>query len=424
MSTTTLWPWPHRDADGQVLGFGARERQFLRQATVFWDSAEWRAPGLADAGFEPIEALGKGWTDMVDLFLNTARIARWDGVIENCFATASPRDIEYALADVPDAEVRAMLASGQPIPFAPDADLLRLWQAADKRGTGIDPKRPYGTAHVARDIRAMIDPDKTLGRNAFKARRDRLESEMMLMLLRFVQGAELPFDDYVRDETHAWVPISSLAERPQDRIGHGDWVDRLYLPYVYGMRAYLATMKASAQLMWEGRLQGGFEELCRQMKLGDAWDRSAHGYSAVPLETLLTAGLAGFDEAAHPKGQKPMTRMLVRLLNAQNRFGEALALMERAGERPERAPRGDEGITPALVYSYEWALAELGAEMLRRRIWLDDPELERQAGGLDWSLLFDLLHNADMPPAAQKDLAEHMQAIAAQLQFMRGPCVS
>lgn len=90
---------------------------------------------------------------------------------------------------------------------------------------------------------------------------------------------------------------------------------------------------------------------------------------------------------------------------------------------PSRVREARDGITPELVFQTEGALAQLGIEMSRTGKYLDamgPPALP----GLSWSWLHDILHTDPRELAPEADhLAQHMQAVAAQLQFMRGPYV-
>lgn len=206
MLSKAKWPWPHKHAANAEVEFGPRELNRIRGLTVCWNPGEAGAAGLADSSFLEFDGLPTDEELLTDLFFQTAKLAHWGGVIRNPFGQAQGAADEEAhcLADIPDQGVADLLRTGEDIEFAPDDDLLALWSEANLRGEGIDCKRPFGSGNVSGDIRAVIDPDKDLSNAAFSKRRKHLESRMMLMLLRFVQAADLPFGTYRRDEGYQW----------------------------------------------------------------------------------------------------------------------------------------------------------------------------------------------------------------------------
>ena len=421
MEKTGFWPWPHRDAGSAQVSFGPEQLAFIRSLTVCWNPAETGAAGLADEAFLDMEGASEDQLTLIEMFLNTASMPDWAGPVRNPFgqAGADPDDMAVCLEDVPDQSVAEILRSGQDFDFAPEDDLLTLWREADLRGEGIDPKRPFGTGHVSRDVRALIDPEKTLSNAAFSKRRKLLESQLMLMLLRFVQAAELPFGDYARDADWHGHPAAEVAARTGEEIDHQEWVSRLYPGQIYQTQDYTKTLQAAGHLMWEGRLKGSYGALADSLELGNFYGVAEHTYSDVPIEDMVRTGLEAFAEGE----LKPLTRMMVRILNSQSKFKKARKLLKRSGALPDKKVSYRDGISPELVFHAEAVLARLGRKMKKTGLYLDAMERVKLPG-LSWSWLDDL-QRADayeMDPA-QSHLVEHLQAVAAQLQFMRGPYV-
>lgn len=391
----------------------------IRRLTVCWNSVEAGAAGLADSDFIELVDADDQLLDLVDMFLSTAKIKSWSGRVDNPFGAKAVTGemMEVCLNDVPDADVARILRAGEPFDLKPDDDLLALWAEANLRGEGIDPKRPFGSGNVSGDVRAIIDPDKTLSNVAFSKRRKTLESQLMFMLLRFVQAADLPEGTYVRDEHWQWLPQSKAGSGPGEDISHEEWVTRLYPGQIYQTRDYIKTLMAARHLMWEGRLQGNYTEVTTAMKLGNFYGIAEYTHSEVSIEEVLRLGLEHFGETE----LKPLTRMMVRVLNSQSRFDEALALLAQRDAVPQQTVRCRDGITPDLVFQSEAALARMGQQMQKTGMYLDALPVQ-DLPGLQWGWLYDILRADPRELAPEADhLALHMQAVAAQLQFMRGP---
>ena len=422
MAKTGFWPWPHKDSGSAEVAFGPEQIEFIRNLSVCWNGAESGAAGLADAQFLELDGGGGAVETLVEMFLHTARIADWSGPVRNPFGRkdADRDDMEYCLEGIPDKRVAEMLRKGEDFMFEPCDDLLKLWAEADLRGHGIDPKRPFGTGNVSRDVRALVDPDRKLSNAAFGKRRALLESQLMLMLLRFVQAAELPFDDYARDADWTWLPAEEVRAKTGEEIDHAEWVSRLYPGQMYQTRDYTKTLRAAGHLMWEGRLKGSYREISGSMDLDNFYGVNEYTYSAVPSEEIIRKGLEAFDEGE----LKPLTRMMVRVLNSQSKFTQAQELLAKSGALPKEVPSYRDGISPALVFQAESELARLGRQMDETGLYLDAMEDTYRLQGVSWSWLFDLMRSdAYEVDETQAHLVEHLQAVAAQMQFMRGPYV-
>ena len=419
MTQTAVWPWPERTYGVTKVTLGENELAFIRGLTVMWNSAEHGAAGLADADFYELEDSPDETLSLVEMFLSTAKIDSWAGQVRNPFG-AIPDDASYWFDHVPDSDIAARLRSGEDIAFKPDADLIRLWKSADLRGTGIDPKRPFGSGHVSRDVRALIDTDKAMKPKAFRARMKHLEAQMLLMLLRFVQNAELPLGDYARGSDGRWVPADMLETGAGAEITHEEWVQRLYPGQIYQTRDYVKTLRAAAHLMWEGRLSGEYRTVSESLALGNAYGVPERTYSEVSTDEAARVGLSAFQE----EELKPLTRIMVRILNSQSRFDEALKVLETSDALPDAVFDQRDGITPSFVLQAEATLARIGQRVLADGVYIDAMESFPKLPGMSWRWLYDILYaDPRAQEGTQPHLVQHMQAIAAQIRFMRGPFV-
>lgn len=267
-----LWTWRSLSEGRSLTEVTEEHLSRIRTLTVIWNEAESGAAVLAEADFTEIENLRndadeEGFLNALEVFMTTATVAGFEGMIQNPYARAGEDD-RYGLENTPSREIADQLLSGQDIDYRAEPDEITLWQNANRRAWGIDPKRPFGSESVSRDVRALVDPDKTLSNATFAKRRKWLESRMLFLLQFFVQNATLAPGLWRRGDDWVWCPVRpDDPPPPGEPLTRAQWMSRMYLQNHYENQEYTETIHALAHLTWNNRLSGSYADLVRQFSI-------------------------------------------------------------------------------------------------------------------------------------------------------------
>jgi hypothetical protein len=421
---TALWTWRDVYEDPRDVTFDADGLKLIRSLNVIWESAEAGAAGVDLDEFDEVSDAGADIEALIDLFLTTATLPTPKGVIRPPYDKASVEEMGWMLEDIPDAEIKAQVLSGEDIAFEATAQDQLLWSEANIGSEGINCKRPFGTGNVSSDLRALMDPDKKLSNQAFGKLRKQAEARMVLYLMFFVQTAELHFDDYTRDKTYAWVPSSSIDREAGERIDRETWCDRVSGIVHSQCKDYTKTAMAVGQLVWEDRLQGDYPALNTRLRLHDFYEDFFTPRYVGLVREMLETGLEAFPETDLPVLEKTMTLTLLRVLNGTGDFDAARDLMQKHGiweidpNTCSLSPLNAE----AVVF-FESIAARMGLGQIERE------NFERRAFGAirgPSNFFFDILHDiGEWKDGCPKDVPFYRYsracAVIAQLQIMRGP---
>lgn len=418
---TGVWVWQNlEEADG-VVEVTQDHLDAIRKLAVCWDDVEHGAPCLLDEDFHDLA--GTPIERVVDMFLAAATLAGFAGTIVNRYRGAGKKAVAL-LDSVPDPEVAALFASGKDIAFEATPDLLALWTEADKRGIGIDPKRPYGSESVSRDVRAIVDPEKKLANAAFARLFMQLESRMMLLLQFFVQNAELAPGVYRRG-AQGWHVVAPDAPAHAEQLTREEWCTRLYCQMFYQCADYRNTLGHLASLAWDNRLSGEYADLCRQYKLDNHFDNDRHAKWQGDVLERLQAGLASFPEHKDTTPRPWFTLTLTRIANAQARFDDARDLLEQTGLFDLDPTDMDLAtVNPPGVAFLESVIARRGLGLI------SEDEFQAILAGTHsqfrtpqsfWDFVYGVLHARERyEDSADSPGVVHAQATAAQIELMRG----
>lgn len=424
MNEKGYWPWPGWMEGVKEVEFGPEELSSIRKLAVLWDIGETGAAGLADEDLVELDDSDDALMNLVEMFLNTAKVKNFDGVIRNPYrlGTHDPTVIEACLGPVPDQEIAGLLRSGAEIPLKAGPDDLALWRNASLRGTGIDPKRPFGSGNVSRDIRAIVDPDKTLNSRRFAAYRKTIESRQMLLLQFFVQNAELPFGAYATDDRSQWVSVDELGGARGEWIARDRWISNVAAAHHYQTEAFARTAQAAAHLLWENRLEGDYAALVRSLKLDNHYGVSESSWSRVPTLEIVERGLEAFPEDELEDEDKTLTLMLVRIYLSQSRFQDALDLLEKAkvGSAFEK-PKNLTPYRPESLFYLEGFLARMGKEVLAQGVYASHRDSRARRSGPEYPWVTYLEETHECPPDEDQIYFWRAKANDAQFNLLRGP---
>jgi hypothetical protein len=418
------WIWANLEAERSVTTVTEEHLAAIRNLVAYWEPAETGAAGLADEDFlELYDAMEPEFEGALEVFMTSADLPQFKGKISNPYRDASEEQ-RALIEDVPDKDIRALLVSGEDIEFEASGEELALWREANRQASGINPKRPFGSENVSRDVRAIVDPEKTLSNAAFSKKRKHLESRLLLLLQYFVQNAKLEPGTWRRGEDWVWRLTDPDEPPPAEDLTRTEWVQRMYSQLFYEHREYHETLRCLAHLIWNNRLEGSYSELVRQFKLETHFDGSQSIYEG-RSEDRLRAALTHFPEKiTADDGQCWFTMMLVRLLNAQARFPEARDVLEKAGIFDMPAKTVDFGSINAMGLLFlEVIIVRRGLELL------DDDEFQSILAGCHsrwrtesdlWRFVYDVQHDPDRIEDPKNLGLPHAQSVAVQLEVMRG----
>ena len=422
---TAPWIWQECQSELSITTVTADDLAEIRKLAVYWETAENGAAGLADEGFLELDRDGGQLSTVVDIFLNTATLPQLGGMIVNRYADADDSDKSVLLGDVPDPEIRVQLMSGDDIEFEATEQDRALWAEANLGDAGIDPKRPFGSENVSRQIRPILDPDKTLSRKEWAAYLQRAESRMMLMLQFFVQNAQLETGDYRRDAGYNWQLIADDGAYAEN-LTRVEWAERMSGQMWYECIEYTKTLRALIHLVWENRLEGTYAQLAEQFKLANHFDSEREQKYSGTVEDRLQAALQHFPERKGETGQPWFTLSYARLLNAAARFEEAKQVLRQADLFDIDASHVDlTTINPLGVALLESLVTKRGLEII------GDAEFQDIISGIHrewrtkptsvWSFVWDVQHDEERyRDEADSPGLSHAQAVAAQIELMRG----
>ncbi|KAB2688454.1 hypothetical protein [Brucella tritici] len=424
-----FWTWRSLSEGRSLTEVTEEHLSRIRTLTVVWNEAESGAAVLADADFTEIENLGndadeESFLNALEVFMTTATVAGFEGMIQNPYARAG-KDDRCALENTPSREIADQLLSGQDIDYRAEPDEITLWQNANRRACGIDPKRPYGSESVSRDVRALIDPDKKLSNAAFAKRRKWLESRMLLVLQFFVQNATLAPGLWRRGDDWVWRPVQpDDPPPPGEPLTRAEWMSRMDRQTYYENREYTETIHALAHLTWNNRLSGSYSDLVRQFSLANHFDSRIRAEYEGTLDERFRAALAAFPERRGDGSIPWFTLSYVRILNAQARFDEARAVLEAADLF--EIDNDEVNLSTVNPIGLAWAeglIARHGAGVMsedeyqaalfgEHPQWYVEPTL--------WSFVWDLHYNPDrFKDTAQEPGMAHARALASQLELSR-----
>jgi predicted Rdx family selenoprotein len=425
---TAPWIWPERRHD-KHLTFTDAHLASVRSLLFAWDTAESGAAALAAPADQSIPDGDDEMSLVIDLFLNKARLEIHRGTIRNPFAddALTDEDITLLINGIPDSTTRKLIAGREDISFDASADELALWQEAYRYHGGINPKRPFGSESVSRDVRAIVDPERKLTNAAFSKYRKQLESRLALLLVFFVQHAELAAGDYVcRDAV--WFAKDALpADESAEMVSEGEWCNRL-LRETYMMHSYcITTYGLLNRLALEGRLSGSFAAMVDQFRLWDLYhEPGTTAYEGSLLDYALAA-IRHFPETSGDAEDSLFTLTAARVLNSLARFAEADDLLKRAKLSPQASKKivtkGTE-VTYAVVAALERLIADLGLERIKPADVVDILEgFDENYSEFGWggyglvNMLGDINNTFG---DVRRDEVDHARAATMQLNIMRG----
>ncbi|MEM1182558.1 MAG: hypothetical protein AAGM22_29705 [Acidobacteriota bacterium] len=408
--STAPWTWRERGADPPI-DFGPAHLDAIRALKVGFEEVE---NGAACVELPANSEAPEDFERAVDLFLNHATLDRFAGRVRNPYVGPDDPDLDL-LQDTPDSEIRELFASGVDFDFEASPAELALFAEADLRSSGIDPKRPFGSESVGRDVKRIIDPERTLNRKQFRAARAHAESRMMVLLQFFVQNAELEPGSYARVD-HEWQRLGSDGPET-DMLGSDDWYWNIARDFNLQNRIFSDTLFHLHHLVWEGRIDAPYADLVQQLRLHDLYE----DFTEPHFEgTTLEHALAAYDAF----GLRIFAVIAVRALNATARFTEALELfvaVGRADAPPEEADLGSVsypnlGMLEAGIARY--GSGDMDADGFQR--WIAGQHATN-TGRSPYPFVLDMLNLQSMVDVDDPALGWHIRAACAQIAVMRGP---
>ncbi|MQY47117.1 hypothetical protein GAO09_13845 [Rhizobiales bacterium RZME27] len=424
---TGLWTWRKRSEGRGLLEVTEAHLERIRGLTVIWDAGEAGAAVLADDEFSDLDNLDQEDEELatvLGIFMVSARVPAFEGLVRNPYARAGEDD-RFGLDDVPASDIAKLLLSGQDIALKAEPDEVALWDNADRRFYGINPKRPFGSENVSRDVRALVDPEKTLSNAAFAKRRKWLESRLLLLLQFFVQNAVLPLGKWVRDDERNWRLLDPNETPPAgEEISRKEWASRMFLQNYYENRDYTDTLHALFHLARTDRLSGSHADIVKRFKLDNHFDAVSDFAYQGAIEERFLAALKFFPERLKDPGVPWFTLSYARVLNASARFEEAHAVLEAAGVFDiTREELNSSTINTVLIAWVEGLIARYGSGRLPGR------ELFAilNGGHSKWYVqptLISIFQQWRSYPKEYRDDAEepgldHARAMAAQLELIQ-----
>ena len=422
---TALWTWQDVGCAESVTTVTADDIAEIRNLAVYWETAENGAAGLADADFLELGNDTSHFANVVDIFLHNGALPKHKGTIINRYAHADPGDKSILLDDIPDAEIRALFQSGNDIAFEADEHDLALWAEANLRETGIDPKRPFGTGQVARDVRAIIDPDKKLPKKQFTEQLKRAESRMMLLLQFFVQNAQLEPGTYIRGANYMWNPVTG-DEALGEALTRDEWSSRMHYQMRQENEEYHQTARALAHLIWTNRLKGTYSEIAEQFQLANHFDSEGASRYSGTVEERFQAALKHFPERRGETQRPWFTLSYARLLNASARFEEVKAVLEHADLFNIPASEVNlRTVNPLSVALLEGLVAKRGLDIIGEDEFQDilanvHPDWRYQPDSI-WDFVWQVQREGDRYwEESETPGLMHAQALAGQIEMLRG----
>lgn len=410
LPTTAPWIWTLRDRDPVDFDLTADHVSAIRDLVAWWDDTEAEAPGLATPDLVPLG--GRPQTELqtaVEVFLFNATLESWDGPVHSPWGSLPAEEASDLLANLPDAALYDRWRQGGALDLTPSAEARALWAEAGFRASGIDPKRPFGTANLERDLRRLLDPQERLDDEALAALGDRGRAELLPMLQRFVQHATLPLGRYSRADG-TWTPGAA----PTEAIDADEWWWRVCGEAATMNTGYSATVRALHHLVDEGRITGDYTELTQRFALHDHYGASQTLKWTGGWTERLRAAAKAFPE------QRVFHLNLARQANARADFAAArdhLMAMERWTPPLPGLSLAHPG-WPAVVL-LEGLACRRGLGLLDADAFLDAlTDRSHDADATPWDVVYRVLHRGrDLFDDAV--LWRHAEAVSAQIQLMQ-----
>ena len=428
--TNGRWVWRDREQEEDFL-LTPEHIARIRTLAAGWDGAENGAASLmfpyeTDAELDDGEATESLFTPC-EIFLNSADPGDWAGSIASPYAHPPFLGQQSAaeLESVPDQAVIAPLAAGETFAFQAEPAEIALWAEADLRGDGIDPKRPFGSGNVRRDIKQIIDPAGTLSKRDLDALIPRLESRMVLLLQYFLQHAAIEPGVFEQPEGWNWTRKEGTETDGAEFIDAQEWAQRLSSAFHYQTRDYSESCKCLAHLVWEDRVDGDYADMVRQFRLDNFYTIDTHQrYDGTTLD-ILAAGLEAFGGSSDIDARRILMLRAVRIYNSRADYALASALLEQwaghiSGFDPKTHPIG----SPEGLMFFEWLIAARGTDAISDEAFRDllfgSQRSERFADN-PWDWVWKLAHEwDDMTYEDDGPFLAYIQGAAVQLMLMRG----
>jgi hypothetical protein len=432
---TARWIWPPRGLEMTVFAFTEDHRRAIARTIAYWETAEVGAPCLADDAGELLsDAAPSEWTQALDLFMSCAVLPRGVFRVRNPY-----RDMRagasWLLGENDHASDSAVL---DPVRALRDFDFeaqrtdVAAWNAADRRFYGINPKRPFGTSQVCRDLRSVIDPEKSLSTAAWSKQCKQLRSRMLLMLQAFVQHAELAPGVYEKNEHGLWqLQVQRVTAGWEEHLTEGEWQQRLERDAFYRHLDYFATISALQHLVWEARVPGqDYAQWCQQHRLHDLYGPFEDGpgptHDGLLVEKLSTA-LEHFPEDSGEADGSLFTMLKVRASNATAAFAQARdAMIEARLASSQQAAADFSVVSWTNVLHVEQCILERGLGTMSADAWGlavsapgSGPWGDHACTSInDW--IRKLIDACDEFGDVDSVLLAHARAMAAQVKLMLG----
>lgn len=428
--TQALWIW--RDLETpEDFHLTADHIASIRSLAAGWNTLETGAAGLVFPGEAEAGEVDQD-SDLAqacEIFLTCADPGDWRGSIRNPYREPAYRDAlrEGDLALAPDQSVIAPLASGDDFEFTASPEEVKAWSEADLRCHGIDPKRPFGTGNVRRDLAPIVDPDGTLSGKELKQRIDFVQTRMVLTLQYFVQHARIEPGLYGAGDDRQWESRGPESGEKGEWLDHDEWCERIYASFSYQTQDYITCCEHLAYLVWENRASGDYTSLVAQFRLDSFYeDETRRRYDGATIDQLC-AGVEAFAQDFHDGSNIFLSLALVRARNSRAEFAQAMQLLSPScwetiqldDEARSSPARSAFIVLEALIASY--GLKEISDTHYQAIIASEDADWNKRFGGDPWELIWNLVQCPDSFGEPASPVAFQLcRAAALQLMLMRG----
>lgn len=407
---TAPWPWLPTDGGPVAFDLTAEQVATIRGLLAWWDDTEAGAPGLAHPDGVPLGGRPRSELETaVEVFMDAAILEDWSGPVDSPWGRLPAEEADDLLAEVPDPELRRRWREGGRHHLTPSVEARELWAEAARGAAGIDPKRPFGTSLVERDVRRILDQDGRRDTDAVRALGDRARAELLPMLQRFVQHATLPLGRYSRVDG-TWRP----GPAPAEALDAETWWWRLCGEAARMNAGFSQTLRALHHLVDEGRIAGDYATLVARFDLADHYGAGRHLRWSGTWNERLVAATQAFPD------QRVFRAQLVRQANARAEFAAArdhLMAMARWTSALPGLSLANPGWPAVLLL--EGIACRRGLGLLDDGCFLDaltDPGHDDAA--TPWDVVFRALHSG-RDVFGDDVLWRHAEAVSAQLQLMR-----
>lgn len=311
----------------------------IRTLAAGWNPLENGAAGLIFPG--EVEAGEVDEDDDLakacDIFLALADPGDWQGTLTNPYREAAYKeaaeegDFQYA----PDEAALAQFASGEDVEFTAAPFEIAAWAKADLRCHGIDPKRPFGSRNVVRDLTPIVDPDGALAKAELKKRANHVQSRMVLLLQYLVQHGVIEPGLYGAGEYGQWELRRSEGgpegSATGEMLDHDEWVSRIYKSYYWQTFDYITCCEHLAFLVWDNRASGDYASLMQQFRLDSFYQDDVRKRYDGPTIDQVKAAVRHFPQVFEEGSNVFHSLAAIRARNSRAEYKEALALLAPSG---------------------------------------------------------------------------------------------